>query len=103
MHGIYVPNEGVTIPFKMRGMMSYLPTRLPTEEELRTCRHIQMTSFEEWRPYSVSWGENEAPYEGKDHEFDPERHQVNESIGFDYRNVEMVTSYREIGGVRIGT
>ena len=57
-----------------------------------------MTSFEEWRPYSVSWGENEAPYEDKDHEFDPERHQVNESIGFDDRNVEMVTTYREIGG-----
>ena len=30
MHGIYVPNEGVTIPFKMKGMMSYLLTRLPT-------------------------------------------------------------------------
>ena len=29
LHGIYVPEKDLTIPFSMRGMMSYIPVRLP--------------------------------------------------------------------------
>ena len=103
MHGIYVPQEEMIIPFMMRGMMSYIPTRLPTLNEVDNCRHVQMTSYESWRPYSISWDVHEKVYEDSVPDFDPDAHQVNESIGFSDANVAMATSYREIGGVRIAS
>ena len=38
MHGIYDPHEDIFIPFRMHGCISYFASRLPTDEELATCR-----------------------------------------------------------------
>ena len=38
LHGIYHHDEGVTIPFSIHDCISYIPTRLPSNEEKRSCR-----------------------------------------------------------------
>ena len=51
LHGIYHHDEKIIVPFSMHGCMSYIPTRLPSREEKRTCRWIQFTGEKEWKPY----------------------------------------------------
>jgi hypothetical protein len=43
MHGIYVPDEDIFIPFWIQGCISYFASHLPTDEELATCRCITFT------------------------------------------------------------
>ncbi|MGH3053835.1 MAG: hypothetical protein ACRDL7_02535, partial [Gaiellaceae bacterium] len=62
LHGIYHPDENVTLPFVMHGCISYLPTRLPTDVELRTCRYVYLTSEAEWEPYSDKFKNEEKKY-----------------------------------------
>jgi hypothetical protein len=52
LHGIYDDRTGVTLPFQLHGCISYLPIRLPTEEELNNCKQIELTSDCEWNQYS---------------------------------------------------
>ena len=33
-HSMYFPNEDIRIPFQLEGIISYIPTRAPTDEEL---------------------------------------------------------------------
>jgi hypothetical protein len=51
-HSIFVPENGVTIPLELDGVISYINTRLPTEDEIENCEHIVMTSPVEWDPHS---------------------------------------------------
>ncbi|MGH7954974.1 MAG: hypothetical protein ACREOZ_03350, partial [Gloeomargaritales cyanobacterium] len=51
MHGLYCPDEDLFLPFTMHGCISYLPTRLPTAEELNKCRYIYLTNESDWDPY----------------------------------------------------
>ena len=62
MHGIYDPTEDVFIPFKMHGCISYFASRLPTDEELASCRRIVLTSEQEWDPYSPTFAQEEEAY-----------------------------------------
>lgn len=61
LHAIYVKNEDISLPFKMHGCISYLPTRLPTRKELDQCRYIEMTSERKWDPYSEGFQDVERP------------------------------------------
>jgi hypothetical protein len=62
MHGIYVPDEDIFIPFRMHGCISYFASRLPTDEELATCRRVTFTSELEWDPYSPTFAQEEEAY-----------------------------------------
>mmetsp|Transcript_11237 Transcript_11237/g.16168 ORF Transcript_11237/g.16168 Transcript_11237/m.16168 type:complete len:1367 (+) Transcript_11237:2028-6128(+) len=62
LHAIVDNKEGITMPFSMYGCISYLPTRLPTDAELKSCRYIDMTCELEWDPYSDSFRESERPF-----------------------------------------
>ena len=35
IHSMYFPEDKIRIPFQLEGIMSYLPTRIPTPEELQ--------------------------------------------------------------------
>jgi hypothetical protein len=63
MHGIYVPDENLYLPFHLHGVISHLVTYLPTDEQLNNCRWIYMTSDAEWKPYSEIFSENEKAYQ----------------------------------------
>jgi hypothetical protein len=47
------------MPLEMSGMISYLPTRRPTEKEIETCVLYDLTSDVPWEPYSLSFRERE--------------------------------------------
>lgn len=59
LHGIHHPDANIFIPFHLHGCISYFSTRLPTQDEMDTCRWITFTSDAEWQPYSEHFSEAE--------------------------------------------
>mmetsp|Transcript_18821 Transcript_18821/g.26683 ORF Transcript_18821/g.26683 Transcript_18821/m.26683 type:complete len:191 (+) Transcript_18821:835-1407(+) len=54
-HGIAFPDQddhNLTIPFELHGCISYFPTRLPTDTEIKHCQFIFMTEDSTWDPYN---------------------------------------------------
>ena len=52
-HSIFVPSHNLRFPLSLEGIISGLTTRQPTDAELEDfSSHIEMTSDEEWDPYS---------------------------------------------------
>ena len=51
-HSIIIPDHGLEIPLELSGVISYIPTRLPTQEELSQCLQVEITSPSPWLPYS---------------------------------------------------
>jgi hypothetical protein len=62
-HSIIIPGE-LELPLKMRGVLSYLETRKPSEQELLTCDRYELTSSACWDPYSLQLEEVENNHPG---------------------------------------
>jgi hypothetical protein len=58
-HTIIDPTGTLRMPLEMSGVISYLPTWRPTDEELETCISYDLTSDVPWEPYSPSFRERE--------------------------------------------
>jgi hypothetical protein len=58
-HSIFVPEENVTIPLEMRGVISLFYTRRPTQEEIENKKWLLFTSNLEWDPHSEDFTHNE--------------------------------------------
>jgi hypothetical protein len=64
-HAIRVPAQNLTMPLRMHGCISYIPTRKPTQEEMVEFRlldsnsWIELTSDVPWEPYSKSFKDQE--------------------------------------------
>ena len=43
------------IKMKMRGIVCYTTTRVPSAQELRDCERVVLTSPEGWDPHNVSF------------------------------------------------
>ena len=64
--GLQFPEEDIFLPLQEHGPTAYIPMRYPTDEELATCRHVELTNYDDWVPYrdthnisdfqSVEWG-----------------------------------------------
>ena len=52
-------NESISIPMEFRGTKLSFQSRVPTEEELSNCIHIDMTSMREWNPHEVVLSETQ--------------------------------------------
>jgi len=61
-HSIYFPNEQIRLPLCLRGIISYLPTRYPTDSELNECRWLVVTNDTPWNPYDESFIEHEQAF-----------------------------------------
>jgi len=59
MHSIYIPDHDIRLPIAMRGVISYLPIRKPTIQEMEACRWVNLTAEAEWDPHSNEFEENE--------------------------------------------
>ena len=63
LHCIYVPEHDLTIPLELRGVISGITTRLPTEEELdNVTMHVHLTSDLEWDPHDSAFASNEPEH-----------------------------------------
>ena len=55
-HSIFVPSHNLRFPLSLEGIISGLTTRQPTDAEIEDfSSHIEMTSEEEWDPYSKDY------------------------------------------------
>jgi len=53
--------EGVTIPLRSKGYLSYFSVRKPTKEEMNSCPHVIMTG-PVWDPHSIEFEDLEQSY-----------------------------------------
>jgi hypothetical protein len=65
-HSLYSPNEQVCLPLRINGVISYLDTRYPSQEEVNNCRWLIATNDVVWDPYSDSFAEQEEAYNSGD-------------------------------------
>ena len=59
-HQVVIPGLEAPLPLELHGIISYLPTRLPTHKELDECARYDMTSQRPWEPYSSAFASKEA-------------------------------------------
>lgn len=62
LNGIYDPGSDATLPFSMRGVISYLPIRTPSEFEYLICDKIWLTSEDTWNPNSDAIAREEETF-----------------------------------------
>ena len=54
--------DKIRIPLSFKGTKLSFKSRVPTNEELNSCLHIEMTSLNPWNPHSVRLGELRAQH-----------------------------------------
>ena len=59
-HSVFVLEHNLETPFTLNGMMSGFPTSLATEEVLRDCIQIELTSDLRWDPNANDFAKKEA-------------------------------------------
>jgi len=62
-HSIYFPEHDIRLPLQLHGIISYLSIRKPTQNEIKSCMWLEMTSDEEWNPYATSFEEDELKHQ----------------------------------------
>jgi hypothetical protein len=50
MHSLIFPEDEVTIPLKLNGCFSYIPTRTPTTNEIEKCKWLILMNDMPWEP-----------------------------------------------------
>jgi len=58
-HSIYFPLQDVRIPLELKGVISYLLTRYPSQEKINNCTWLQVTGDGTWDSYSHAFFEDE--------------------------------------------
>jgi hypothetical protein len=58
-HSLFFPQENMRIPLSLRGVISFLPTRYPTNNEINNCRWLIVTGDDDWEPYNETFEERE--------------------------------------------
>jgi hypothetical protein len=64
-HEISIPQHDTTLPLRMSGCISYIPTRKPTQEEMVEFKQldsnswVELTSDVPWEPYSQEFKKSE--------------------------------------------
>ena len=82
LHGIYLSDNDVVLPFHVSGCTSYLPIQLPTDHEIDNCEWIWHTDTDdEWDPSSDKWHDAENAYSSykqnlTNHTFDHDGNRV---------------------------
>jgi hypothetical protein len=60
-HSIYFPDENLRLPLYLRGIISYLPTRAPDDDDMYKHLHYNLTPpTSNWDPHTDSYANQEA-------------------------------------------
>jgi hypothetical protein len=62
-HSIICSNEDMILPLSLKGVISYIDTRTPSQEELDTCKWITLTNEHDWDPHSEFFQEQENNFD----------------------------------------
>jgi hypothetical protein len=60
-----VPENNLTIPLEMNGIVSYFSSHKPSKDELENCRWITLSSDISWDPNDLSWETQEQAMNGQ--------------------------------------
>jgi hypothetical protein len=62
-HTISIPDDcddDYVISLQLKGVISYFPTRKPTQDEYDNCHHLELTYHSpEWNPHAATYGQQE--------------------------------------------
>jgi hypothetical protein len=58
-HSIFLPLVNLRIPLHLKGIISYIPIRYPSDDELNSCEWFDITSDKDWDPASPLFEEKE--------------------------------------------
>ena len=59
-HSVYIPEMNLRLPLKLDRTISYLPCRMPSDEELNQLQLIEFTPVvDTWNPHSIEYQEQE--------------------------------------------
>jgi len=58
-HSIYFPDSDVRIPLQLKGIISNIDTRLPSQHEINNCKWLIMTVDNDWDPYDEAFAHHE--------------------------------------------
>jgi hypothetical protein len=58
-HSIVFPEDNISLPLELQGMISKLTIRLPRMDEIEQCRWLVLTNEAEWDPYDPIFLEKE--------------------------------------------
>ncbi|KAL7562848.1 hypothetical protein ACA910_002465 [Epithemia clementina (nom. ined.)] len=61
-HSIYIPDDDLTIPLSLQGVIRGFYTHKPTPYDLEDLSHIVMTADSPWQPYSSTFATTEENY-----------------------------------------
>ena len=86
-HSITSKEDDLVIPLNMDGTISYFDTHLPSKAEIRDCKHIVLTSPEEWDPKSDVFDKEERKFAALDSGDRLTRHIGAFAAGNDLENV----------------
>jgi hypothetical protein len=76
-HSIYFPDDDIGLPLRLKGAISYIDTRLPSQYDIDNCKWLIVTGDEVWEPHDNAFAENEEilsedivayPLQSNDHE-----------------------------------
>ncbi len=65
-HSILILRNGLRIPLQIQGVLSCIPVRKPSAEEVETCEWIELTAESEWNPKSTFMQEQELASQASD-------------------------------------
>ena len=74
-HSIIINDSNKTIPLQLTGVVSYFPSRKPTDEEIETLERITLTGTAHWDPKTALSPEDDDPHVGaatRESSLDPE-------------------------------
>lgn len=94
-HSIYFPNKLVWLPLCLKGIISYLSTRYPTDTEVNECQWLVVTGDSPWNPYDNSFAEMEASYTSTTYNDHPQPTTDRDIMPFHstlFRNISALTS-----------
>jgi len=58
-HSITFPEEGISIPLRLNGCFSSIPTRTPLQHEIETCKWLVLTSDSAWDRNEIHFADYE--------------------------------------------
>jgi hypothetical protein len=81
--------EDLTLPLSLKGVISYIDTRTPNQEELDTCKWIVLTNKHDWDPHSEFFQEQEDNFNAlQGQHYQPNERQIySVSLGKNHHNL----------------
>jgi hypothetical protein len=96
-HSIICSDEDMILPLSLKGVISYIDTRTPSQEELDTCKWITLTNEHDWDPHSEFFQEQENNFDAlQSHHYHHNERQIHSVLSEYNQNRLHETIYKQL-------